>query len=104
MTEHRRSPRREVLKGCQDFFSSLGTATDCTVRNFSDTGALLVVTSSVGVPEEFGLVFSTGEIKRAERYGALCRNRCIILAVRAGRDWRPRREAPVHSPRIDRGR
>ena len=32
-----------------------GGAIDCTVRNFSDTGAALDVTSPVGIPEHFTL-------------------------------------------------
>jgi PilZ domain len=32
-----------------------GGAIDCTVRNFSDTGAALDVTSPVGIPGQFTL-------------------------------------------------
>jgi PilZ domain len=33
-----------------------GGAIDCTVRNLSDAGAALDVTSPVGIPEQFTLV------------------------------------------------
>ena len=33
-----------------------GGAIDCTVRNLSDTGAALDVTSPVGIPEQFTLL------------------------------------------------
>jgi hypothetical protein len=34
-----------------------GAAIDCTIRNLSETGAALEVTSPVGIPEHFTLVF-----------------------------------------------
>lgn len=42
-----------MLKGGTIEFG--GGAIDCTVRNFSDTGAALDVTSPVGIPEHFTL-------------------------------------------------
>jgi len=33
-----------------------GAAIDCTIRNLSETGAALEVTSPVGIPERFTLV------------------------------------------------
>ena len=45
-----------MLKGARISFHHLTTSTDCTVRNLSDTGACLVVTSQVGVPDDFDLV------------------------------------------------
>lgn len=38
-----------------------GGAIDCTVRNLSDTGAALDVTSPVGIPEHFTLVVQADE-------------------------------------------
>jgi hypothetical protein len=64
MNEQRRGPRQRVFKGARISSHHLGTATDCTVRNLSESGALLSVTSSIGVPDEFDLVFSDGAIKR----------------------------------------
>ncbi len=44
---------RELKAGTIEFG---GGAIDCTVRNFSDTGAALEVTSPLGIPEHFTLV------------------------------------------------
>lgn len=52
--EHRVAARRRVLKGATIEFG--GGAIDCTIRNLSDTGAALEVTSSLGIPTEFILV------------------------------------------------
>jgi len=54
MDEERRSKsRHRVLKAGTIEFG--GGAIDCTIRNFSDTGAALDVTSPVGIPERFTL-------------------------------------------------
>ena len=51
--ERRDKARHRVLKAGTIAFG--GGAIDCTVRNFSDTGAALDVTSPVGIPEHFTL-------------------------------------------------
>ena len=51
--ERRNKARHRVLKAGTIEFG--GGAIDCTVRNFSDTGAALDVTSPVGIPEHFTL-------------------------------------------------
>ena len=53
MGEKRTTSRQRVLKAGTIEFG--GGAIDCTVRNFSDTGAALDVTSPVGIPERFTL-------------------------------------------------
>jgi hypothetical protein len=53
--EHRIAPRRRLLKAGRISFGG-GAAIDCTVRNLSETGAALEVTSPVGIPEHFTLV------------------------------------------------
>ena len=52
--ERRDKTRHRVLKAGTIEFG--GGAIDCTVRNFSGTGAALDVTSPVGIPEHFTLV------------------------------------------------
>jgi hypothetical protein len=52
--EHRSAPRHRVLKAATIEFG--GGGIDCVVRNISDTGAALEVTSPVGIPERFTLV------------------------------------------------
>jgi hypothetical protein len=54
MDERRDKTRHRVLKAGTIEFG--GGAIDCTVRNFSQTGAALDVTSPVGIPENFTLV------------------------------------------------
>ena len=56
--EHRTAPRHRVLKGARIEFG--GGAIDCTVRNLSDGGAALDVTSPLGIPTEFTLVTDSG--------------------------------------------
>lgn len=52
--EHRIATRHRVLKGASIRFG--GGSIDCTVRNISETGAALDVTSPLGIPTEFTLV------------------------------------------------
>jgi len=52
--EHRIATRHRVLKGGRILFG--GGSIDCTVRNLSETGAALDVTSPLGIPTEFVLV------------------------------------------------
>jgi PilZ domain len=54
MDERRHETRHRVLKAGTIEFG--GGGIDCTVRNLSDTGAALNVTSPVGIPERFTLV------------------------------------------------
>src|ERR1700761_7895124 len=72
MNEKRGAPRRRVLKAGTIEFG--GGAIDCTVRNVSETGASLEVTSPLGIPENFTLVipsdgqhFSCRVVYRKER-------------------------------------
>lgn len=52
--ERRRSaPRRRVLKQGRIVFNNKHSVIDCTVRNFSETGALLLLKSVIGVPDRF---------------------------------------------------
>ena len=63
--EVRRAPRHKVLQGGKISFHHLMTSTECTVRNLSNSGACLVVTSQVGIPDDFDLVLdSDHSVKR----------------------------------------
>ena len=53
MDERRDKARQRALKAATIELG--GGAIDCTVRNFSDTGAALDVTSPVGIPDHFTL-------------------------------------------------
>jgi PilZ domain len=57
--EHRTTPRRRLLKTGRISFG--GGAIDCTVRNFSETGAALDVSSPVGIPDRFTLVIEADQ-------------------------------------------
>lgn len=63
MSEQRRSPRRRVLKAGTISFG-IAAGIDCVVKNISDTGALISVESSVGVPNNFTLVIRTDSLRR----------------------------------------
>jgi hypothetical protein len=54
MNESRAAPRHRVLKAGTIEFG--GGAIDCIVRNLSNAGAALDVTSPVGIPDRFTLV------------------------------------------------
>ena len=54
--ERRKASRRRSLKGAQITFRGLRAAIDCTIRDYSETGARLVVASPIGIPEKFDLV------------------------------------------------
>ena len=60
MDEHRTAPRRRLLKSGKISFG--GGAIDCTVRNYSKTGAALDVTSPVGIPDHFTLLIESERI------------------------------------------
>lgn len=53
MDERRAKLRHRVLKAGSIEFG--GGAIDCTIRNFSEIGAALGVTSPLGIPEKFTL-------------------------------------------------
>jgi hypothetical protein len=54
MVEKRNVARHRILKAGTIEFS--GGAIDCVVRNRSNTGAALDVSSPAGIPEDFSLV------------------------------------------------
>jgi hypothetical protein len=54
-SEKRTSPRRRVLKAGRIVFNGGRSTIDCRVRSLSASGALLVMESSIGIPDEFEL-------------------------------------------------
>jgi hypothetical protein len=56
MDEHRVKSRRRVLKSGWIIFSDKTAKLECTVRNISDTGACLQLSTSHGMPSTFGLI------------------------------------------------
>jgi PilZ domain len=62
MVESPRASRHRVLKAGTIEFG--GGAMDCTVRNLSETGAALEVTSPLFIPDRFTLFVKNGQLKR----------------------------------------
>ena len=62
-TDKRRSKRKRVLLGARISYPGLGISAECRVRDLSDAGACLVVTSPMGIPNTFDLVFANGAVK-----------------------------------------
>ncbi len=56
----RAAPRSRTLKGGKIALNDGFSTIDCLVRNLSATGALLKVTSILGVPDQFKLVMDDG--------------------------------------------
>lgn len=65
--ERRGKTRRRVLRGGKIFFHQLGTSADCRVRSVSEAGACLIITSPVGIPNEFQLVLDRDKTPRGCR-------------------------------------
>ena len=60
MEDKRKLRRTRVLKAGTISFG--GSAISCTVRNLTRSGAMLDVTSPLGVPKEFTLVISSEDV------------------------------------------
>jgi hypothetical protein len=58
--ERRSSRRQRTLKGALIAFNTGRSTIECVVRNMSDTGAKLQVSSVVGIPDVFELRLSDG--------------------------------------------
>ena len=63
MDEKRTSPRHRVLKAGAIAFNAGRSTISCTLRNLSDHGALLKVTSPLGVPPMFELRFDARQVQ-----------------------------------------
>jgi len=56
VNEKRIAPRRRVLKTAFIIISEKAPKLECTVRNISETGAALQLSTTVGIPQSFELV------------------------------------------------
>jgi hypothetical protein len=56
VTEKRAVPRRRVLKTAFIVVSSKQPKIECAVRNISDTGTALEVSTTFGIPSKFDLI------------------------------------------------
>lgn len=63
--DNRASTRRRTLKGGKIVINDGFSTFACTVRNLSETGALLKVAGVVGIPDAFTLVMDDGSARYA---------------------------------------
>ena len=61
MEERRATIRHRTLKVGKIAINDGFSVIDCTVRNLSETGALLRVVSVVGIPDQFVLIISDNQ-------------------------------------------
>jgi hypothetical protein len=62
MDQKRSAARKRILKSGTIEFN--GGAIDCIVRNISETGAALDVTSPIGIPDSFRLIISSEDQRK----------------------------------------
>ena len=60
MQERRNETRARALKTARIVFNNRFSALDCTVRNLSPHGAMLLVAGSLGIPDAFNLELGVG--------------------------------------------
>ena len=60
----RRALRARTLKGGKIIFSNGYSVFDCTIRNLSDSGALLTLSNPLGVPSHFDLAMGAAKPRR----------------------------------------
>lgn len=58
--DSRETQRHRTLKGGRIVVNDGFSTFDCTIRNLSETGAKLVVTSSLPIPQRFELAMNDG--------------------------------------------
>ena len=56
MKDRRIAPRKRVLKSASIVLSEKAPKLDCTVKNISETGAMLQVSTTLGIPASFHIV------------------------------------------------
>jgi len=62
MEEQRKTPRSRTLKAGKIVLKLHSSVVDCTIRNLSEGGALLLVPSLVGIPATFELVLEPNDV------------------------------------------
>jgi PilZ domain-containing protein len=63
MDEKSESPRHRTFKGGTISFDR--GIVECTIRNLSETGALLEVGNSIGIPDQFILIIKPETLRRS---------------------------------------
>ncbi|NVK35335.1 MAG: PilZ domain-containing protein [Rhodobacteraceae bacterium] len=62
--ERRGNQRRRTLKAARIVFGGLSQVYNCTIRNTNETGALIVMPSTIGVPNAFLLYIDNESTRR----------------------------------------
>jgi hypothetical protein len=62
--DRRLSKRKRVLKGARILMPAMGISGDCAIRNLSESGACLVLTTPVAIADTFELALYDNTIKR----------------------------------------
>jgi hypothetical protein len=63
MQERRQAPRARTLKSGKIIFKMRRTSIECTIRNLSDRGALLIVSNLALIPESFELELEATRVR-----------------------------------------
>jgi hypothetical protein len=63
MQERRNETRKRALRTARIVFNNRFSALDCTVRNLSPVGAMLLVAGPHGIPDAFELELDSGALK-----------------------------------------
>jgi PilZ domain len=66
MSERRHTPRVRVLKSARIVVSDKAPKIECTIRNLSEGGCLLQISTTFGVPHAFDLVMPDGGRKHCQ--------------------------------------
>ena len=107
--ERRKSLRRRVLKAAKIIFSHNTSVVNCSVRNLSEDGALLLLPSTLGIPARFELLMEnatervTCEVVR-QREKQLAVHFVDRAPSRGQSDWKPRTHKTNRSRDEDVGR
>jgi hypothetical protein len=62
MQENRNDRRQRALKAGRIVFNNRFSAMDCTVRNLSPSGAMLLIAGPQGIPDAFELELDAGTV------------------------------------------
>jgi len=60
MNDKRRTPRTRVLKFARIVLDDKAPKIECTLRNVSEGGCLIQVSTTLGIPHEFELIMPDG--------------------------------------------
>jgi hypothetical protein len=63
MEERRETPRSRTLKSGKIVLKLHSSVVDCTIRNLTEHGALLLVPSLAGIPASFELVLESNHVR-----------------------------------------